>query len=182
VEKLIIERSYMGTVMGSLEGWLGIRSVRTLEVRVLRQSESAAKIVAWIHDAVTGKDESEDGKLVRAVVKKVEHASLQTEDIDGGKGWLAKQMPNGFGPVFSVTLHEQEFARRLPSKLHLFHHATSLGGVESLIEWRTMTDASVERELLRISIGVEGYDDLRTDLLQGFKKVFEEVKDKASAA
>jgi cystathionine beta-lyase/cystathionine gamma-synthase len=35
-------------------------------------------------------------------------------------------------------MKERDLARRLPSKLQLFHHATSLGGVESLIEWRTM--------------------------------------------
>jgi cystathionine beta-lyase len=61
---------------------------------------------------------------------------LQDEDIK--EGWLLKQMAGGFGPVFSITMKEQIFARRLPSKLQLFHHATSLGGVESLIEWRTM--------------------------------------------
>jgi len=97
----------------------------------------------------------------------VEHASLQESDIKDG--WLLKQMPNGFGPVFAITMREADLAKRLPSKLNLFHHATSLGGVESLIEWRTMTDSTVDTRLLRVSVGIEGWKDLRDDLLQGFK-------------
>jgi cystathionine gamma-synthase len=45
-------------------------------------------------------------------------------------------MPKGYGPVFSIAMKEAVYAKHLPSKLNLFHHATSLGGVESLIEWR----------------------------------------------
>jgi cystathionine beta-lyase/cystathionine gamma-synthase len=178
-EKLDAERLHLGNVMGSMEGWLGIRSLRTLEVRVERQSFNAGKIVAWLDAALnpekasslstTPTVSSEDSKIVRTVLGKIEHASLQEDDIKDG--WLLKQMPNGFGPVFSITMKEKDFARRLPSKLNLFHHATSLGGVESLIEWRTMTDAKVDTRLLRISVGLEGWEDLRDDLLRGFKAV-----------
>lgn len=96
---------------------------------------------------------------------RVQHASLQKDD----ESWLLKQMPNGFGPVFSILMREEPLARRLPSKLSFFHHATSLGGVESLIEWRSMSDATVDRRLLRVSIGLENWEDLRHDLLTGFK-------------
>ena len=179
-KKLEEERLHLGNVMGSMEGWLGIRSVRTLEVRVERQAFNAGKIVAWLDAALNpGKGSehdvgAEDGKAVRAVLAKIEHASLQKDDIKDG--WLLKQMPNGFGPVFSITMKEKEFARRLPSKLDLFHHATSLGGVESLIEWRTMTDTTVDTRLLRVSVGLEGWEDLRDDFLNGFKAIAAEVK------
>lgn len=181
LQKLEAERLVLGNVMGSMEGWLGIRSIRTLEVRVERQSHNAGKLVAWLNAALhpekvptTGdaKVDSESSKVVQQVLEKIEHASLQEEDIKDG--WLLRQMPNGFGPVFSIETREQTFARRLPSKLHLFHHATSLGGVESLIEWRTMTDAKVSTRLLRISVGLEGWEDLRDDLLQGFKALVAE--------
>lgn len=183
-EKLEGERLFLGSVMGSMEGWLGIRSIRTLEVRVERQSFNTGKIVAWL-DAVlhpekassvggVTKVSAEDSKIVRSVLGKIEHASLQEEDIK--EGWLLKQMPNGFGPVFSITMKEQEFARRLPSKLDLFHHATSLGGVESLIEWRTMTDSTIDARLLRVSVGLEGWEDLRDDLMRGFKALAAELK------
>jgi cystathionine beta-lyase len=78
-------------------------------------------------------------------------------------------MPNGFGPVFSITMKEEKLARELPSKLHYFQHATSLGGVETLIEWRTMSDATVDRRLLRVSVGLENWEDLRADLVRAFR-------------
>ncbi|KAI9743094.1 MAG: hypothetical protein M1818_003389 [Claussenomyces sp. TS43310] len=176
------ERLHLGNVMGSMEGWLGIRSLRTLEVRVKQQSANTEKLVAWLNAALHPEGTSSVGdtttlssgnsKIIREVVAKIEHASLQEEDLKDG--WLRKQMPNGFGPVFSIWAKSEDLARRLPSKLSLFHHATSLGGVESLIEWRTMSDATVDTRLLRVSIGIEGWEDLRDDLLQGFKALVEE--------
>jgi cystathionine beta-lyase/cystathionine gamma-synthase len=161
------ERIFLGSVMGSLEGWLGVRSLRTMELRVQRQSSSAEKLVAWLHESLTSN--SQDSEVVRKVVKKVVHASLQEEDFS----WLKKQMPNGFGPVFSIYTHTSTQARSLPSGLHLFHHATSLGGVESLIEWRKMSDNEVDDTLLRVSIGVEGWEDLKSDLLGAFRALAE---------
>ncbi|CAO2649728.1 Nn.00g010200.m01.CDS01 [Neocucurbitaria sp. VM-36] len=157
------ERIFLGAVLGSLEGWLGVRSLRTMELRVQRQSSNAGKLVSWLNDAIHGKGEGNE--VVKKVVRKVVHASLQQEDMD----WLKKQMPNGFGPVFSIYTHTSSQARQLPSNLRLFHHATSLGGVESLIEWRRMSDSDVDESLLRVSIGVENWEDLRDDLLVAFK-------------
>ncbi|KAL7629202.1 hypothetical protein AAE478_000722 [Parahypoxylon ruwenzoriense] len=170
------ERLVLGSVMGSFEGWLGVRSIRTLEVRVRKQSADAERLVEWLAGEVEGNNKE---GLVAGVVAQVMHASLQKSDLvasegEGGEGWLKKQMPQGFGPVFAVLLRDAEDARRLPSKLGLFHHATSLGGVESLVEWRAMTDRSVDKRLLRFSIGLEGFEDLRDDLTQGFERLREE--------
>ncbi|KAI9800499.1 MAG: hypothetical protein M1825_004047 [Sarcosagium campestre] len=176
---LFHDRAYLGSVMGSLEGWLGVRSLRTLEVRVQRQSSNATALVSWLdgllhHGEVdSGKDASvgpEESNLVRKVVRKVTHASLQHKD----KSWLAEQMPNGFGPVFAIWTVSESTAKRLPSKLRLFHHATSLGGVESLIEWRRMSDRGCDPALLRVSVGLEAWEDLRDDLLRGFRSLTEE--------
>jgi cystathionine beta-lyase/cystathionine gamma-synthase len=179
LKTLQAERVFLGNVMGSLEGWLGVRSIRTLEVRMERQSSNATKLVTWLDAALHPESASEKdavstetSNIIRTILDKIEHASLQKDDIK--EGWLLKQMPNGFGPVFSISLKNATFARRLPSKLKLFHHATSLGGVESLIEWRTLSDATVQPCLLRISVGLEGWEDLRDDLLQGFKALAEE--------
>jgi len=182
-EKLVDDRLHLGNVMGSMEGWLGIRSIRTLEVRVERQTYNVGKLVAWIDAALHPEKETSVGdsttlssgnsKIVREVVEKIEHASLQEQDLK--QGWLQKQMPNGYGPVFAVTMKTEDFARKLPSKLELFHHATSLGGVESLIEWRTMTDSTVDTRLMRVSVGIEGWEDLRDDLFRGFKSLLEEA-------
>lgn len=182
MSRLLEDREFIGAVMGGLEGWLGVRSLRTLELRVMRQSESAMNIVKELHDALnsdfdgvyTGTLPAEDRKIIKKVLKEVQHASLQTKELQDG--WLKKQMPNGFGPVFAMSLNGAELAKHLPSKLHLFHHATSLGGVESLIEWRTMSDATVSPGLLRVSIGVEDWRDLLGDIVQGFGALVEEFK------
>jgi len=156
------DRMILGSVMGSFEGWLGLRSVRTMELRVQRESESATKLVRWLDDGLKGR--GEDSEAIRKVVRKVQHASLQKDDME----WLKKQMPNGFGPVFSFSMKSIDMARTLPSKLRLFHHATSLGGVESLIEWRRMSDKNIDECLMRASIGIEHWEDLKKDLLHGF--------------
>ncbi|KAJ9156965.1 Cystathionine gamma-synthase [Coniochaeta hoffmannii] len=157
------ERLFLGSVMGSLEGWLGVRSVRTLELRVLRQVQSAQKLVDWLVEEMGKKD-----ALVASKVAEVRHASQQPEAKEEGS-WLRRQMPNGYGPVFSIVMKEADDAKKLPSKLHLFHHATSLGGVESLIEWRAMSDLKMDKRLLRVSVGVEAWEDLRDDLVQAFE-------------
>lgn len=82
-------------------------------------------------------------------------------------------MPAGYGPVFAVIMKSENQAKRLPSKLHFFAHATSLGGVESMVEWRTMSDATVETNLLRFSIGIEDARDLLDDLISGFRALRE---------
>jgi cystathionine gamma-synthase len=48
-----------------------------------------------------------------------------------------------------------------------------LGGVESLIEWRRMSDADIDERLLRVSIGVENWEDLKADFLSAFKAIAE---------
>ena len=164
------ERVFLGSVMGSLEGWLGVRSLRTLELRVKRQSENAERLVEWVDNQLHGDSRSGDAKIMRRVVERVQHASLQHKDMP----WLKQQMPGGFGPVFALWMKSEELARRLPSKLQLFHHATSLGGVESLIEWRTMSDTTVDRRVMRVSVGVEHWEDLREDLLRAFEELCDE--------
>jgi cystathionine beta-lyase/cystathionine gamma-synthase len=160
LDQLRNERSTIGSVMGSLEGWLGLRSIRTLQLRVERQSANAVALVAWLH--LLAQDEA---SIAAKTILRVTHASLQEDAL--AAGWLQKQMPGGYGPVFSILFHEAKDAQRLPSFLHLFNHATSLGGVESLIEWRAMTDAGADRRLVRVSVGVEDLRDLQNDLLQG---------------
>ncbi|KAG0651026.1 putative trans-sulfuration [Hyphodiscus hymeniophilus] len=175
-KRLYSDRLVMGNVVGGLESWLAVRSLRTLELRITRESASAQHLVQALHGALMGQATVKglaacDIHIVRRVVKEVQHASLQTQDR---QDWLDKQMPNGFGPVFSITMQEEEDARKFPSKLQLYHHATSLGGVESLIEWRYMTDNTVDKDLLRLSIGVENVNDLLADLLQGFRQLVKE--------
>ncbi|KKA30443.1 hypothetical protein TD95_000622 [Thielaviopsis punctulata] len=163
LSQLHADRLVTGAVLGSLEGWLGLRSLRTLELRVLRQSETATRLVKWLAGAA-----QDPSSPASKVVARVHHASLQTEP------WVAEQMPRGFGPVFSIMLKSEKLARSLPSKLAFFYHATSLGGVESLIEWRAVTDEHAPKTLLRVSVGIEAFEDLQADLLQGFEALLAE--------
>ena len=165
--QLFQDRVFLGSVMGNLEAWLGVRSLRTLEVRVQRQSLNASHLVGWLHAALHAVDPAPDSEefAVQAVLQEIFHASVQKTE----GGWLTRQMPNGFGPVFSITMKEERAARELPSRLSFFQHATSLGGVETLIEWRTLSDQNVDRRLLRISVGLENWEDLRDDLVRAFR-------------
>lgn len=68
-------------------------------------------------------------------------------------------------------MRNERFARRLPSYLKFWRHATSLGGVESLIDWRALHDPQADGRLLRLSVGLEDFEDLRRDLERGFARV-----------
>jgi cystathionine beta-lyase len=138
------QRTILGSVLGSMEVWLGLRSLRTLELRIRRQSENATRLVWWIVECL----QSEEDNVVKMTVSAVRHASLQDEDMH----WLREQMPNGFGPVFALEMKTEEMSRRLTGLLSLFQHATSLGGVESQIEWRRLVDPSSKPALLRVSL------------------------------
>jgi cystathionine beta-lyase/cystathionine gamma-synthase len=64
-----------------------------------------------------------------------------------------------------------EYAALLPFELKVFTPATSLGGVESLVEHRLRSDASSDPKLVRLSIGVEDFSDLQADLKVGLLAV-----------
>lgn len=73
-------------------------------------------------------------------------------------------------------IKDERLARRLPIRLHLFHHATNRGGVESLIEWRALLGQSIDRCLLRVNVGVEHWEYLKANLLQAFEALCRESK------
>ncbi|EMG45400.1 hypothetical protein SBY92_000663 [Candida maltosa Xu316] len=150
-KKLLLDRLVLGTNIGNLESALLVRSLRTFELRVQRQSATAEFIVKYIND---NKEKFPD-------LESIYHGSLETDE------YIKKQMPNGHSPVFAIELVSEDKAKRLPSKLKLFEHATSLGGAESLIEWRAMSDDHISKKLLRVSIGLEDPRDLLADFVQG---------------
>lgn len=149
------DRNYIGTITASLESWLMLRSLRTYDLRIRKQVANAIKIVKYL----------DEHRADFPALKSITHASLQKEEF------VKRQLPLGGGPVFSIEVASPEIAKVLPSKTNLFHHATSLGGVESLIEWRAMSDPFISNKLLRISIGVEDADDLIADLTQALQQL-----------
>lgn len=149
-DHLIQDRIFLGTNIANLESALLVRSLKTLELRVNRQSENATKLVKFL----------EENKSKFPALAKVHHSSLQKD------AFVAKQMKGGHSPTFSIETSTEDIAKRLPSKLKLFYHATSLGGAESLIEWRAMSDNAVSPSLLRVSVGLENIEDLIDDFAQ----------------
>lgn len=150
--KLYVDRIHLGTNIGSLESSLLLRSLKTFELRVKQQSSNATKLVAFLNDNVD--------KFPELV--KVYHSSLQKD------AYVEKQLKGIHSPTFSIEVASMDFAKRLPYQLKYFTHATSLGGAESLIEWRCLTDPHESRTLLRVSVGLEDVDDLIEDLARAF--------------
>lgn len=122
-------------MMGSLEAWLLLRSLRTLHLRVPRQSETATKLAQWLYPASKGK--AVEG-IPAGVIETVWHSSLQGKDA---RGWEpSKQMKGGWNATFAILvsipidshvknhiaqvlglqLTKQEYASLLPHRLKFF--------------------------------------------------------------
>ncbi len=145
------ERTVTGAVPGALETWLALRGLRTLGLRVRRQTETASALAAWLEPRVA----------------RVWHPSLRSHP---GHALAALQM-RGPGPILSIELASEDAARALPRHLILFRDATSLGGVESLVEWRRRQDPEAPPTLLRLSVGLEDPEDLIADLERGLARI-----------
>jgi len=159
-------RTFLGSMMGSLEAWLLLRSLKTLHLRVPRQSATATALAQWLHLASFGKPF--DG-IPGGIITKVWHSSLQKKDARGFEP--SEQMEGGWNATFAILLSKRDYATLLPHSLKYFVPATSLGGVESLMEHRVQSDSSADPCLIRISVGVEDLEDLKDDLRNGLKQV-----------
>ncbi|TNY18667.1 cystathionine gamma-synthase [Rhodotorula diobovata] len=160
-------RTYTGSNIGSLDAWLLLRSLRTLSLRVARQSATATSLAQWLA-ALSRADTGTDLDGPGGVVEHVWHTSLQADARELlGEG---RQMTSG-PACFAILLRKAQFATHLPHKLKFFVPATSLGGVESLIEQRLVSDPGADPRLVRISVGLEDFEDLKADLIQGMKAV-----------
>lgn len=100
----------MGTMMGSLESWLLLRSLRTLHLRVPRQSSNATILAGWLKQiADTAEGKTFDG-VPGGMVEKVWHSSLQakgsTADVKGARPDFdpKEQMEGGFSPTFGMLV------------------------------------------------------------------------------
>lgn len=151
--QLFQDRIYLGTNIGNLEAALLVRSLKTFEIRLKQQSSSATKLVKYLNDNMD--------KFPN--LSKVHHSSLQKDDF------VEKQVNGVHSPTFSIEMKSEDLAKRLPSRLKYFFHATSLGGAESLIEWRCMSDVTAAPTLLRVSIGLEDVQDLIDDFTQALE-------------
>ncbi|KAF5337726.1 hypothetical protein D9611_014525 [Ephemerocybe angulata] len=168
-DTLHTDRTYLGSMMGSLESWLLLRSLKTLHLRVPQQSQSGTEIAQWLHQISITPAGSEYDGAPGGLISQVWHSSLQQVDE---RGFHPKtQMEGGYNATFSFKMKTPEYAAQLPHLLNYFVPATSLGGVESLIERRLDSDPGEDPALIRVSIGVEDLEDLKSDLRQGLRKL-----------
>jgi cystathionine gamma-synthase len=137
-------RMLTGAVPGSLDVWLSLRGVRTLELRVMKASESALEIARWFDE--------------RGI-----HTWYPGLEAAQGHAIASEQM-RAYGPMLSVDLGDAGAAERFVGSLEVFTNATSLGGVESLAEHRLKSDPTIEPGLVRLSIGIEDPQDLIADI------------------
>ena len=146
-------RSQHGTVLGPMEAWLLLRGMRTLHLRVRQASENAMAIARRF-----------DG---HPKVSAVLYPGLPSA---AGHAIAARQMIGGFGGMLSMRFAGGETAAiAVAEQVEVFKRATSLGGVESLVEHRASVEGAgtpVPADLLRFSVGVEHVDDLIADLEQ----------------
>ena len=154
--KLLAERNIDGAVMGGLEAWLLLRSMRTLSLRVQRQCKTAAIIVEWL----------EKQRINGYKIKKVHHPSLESHP----SYLLATRYLRLPSATFSLELESESQAVSFARSLLLCAPATSLGGFETLIDWRYKFDKSVSPALLRVSIGIEEPEDIIQDFQQALQQ------------
>lgn len=157
------DRIYLGTNVANLESFMLLRSLRTFEMRITKQSKNATDLVAFLAS-------NKDTKFNK-VIENITHFSLQKES-----DFVKKQLIGGYNPVFSLSLKKSEQCKKLTKKLRYFQHATSLGGIESLVEWRALTDPYIDQNLIRVSTGCEDIDDLIADLDRALTELQNEIE------
>ncbi len=156
-ERLAFIQNAVGGVLGPFDSFLLIRGIKTLGVRLDRHTENALRIARWLEK--------------NPAVKKVYYPGLESAQ---GYEINKRQAKNG-GAMISFELKENYDFKKFFSSLKLISLAESLGGVESLAcHPASMTHASIPREirekvgitdgLIRLSVGIEGADDLIFDL------------------
>jgi cystathionine gamma-synthase len=151
-----VRRAQLGGALGAFEAWLLMRGMRTLDVRVRAQARTAS----YLAEKMVG----------HPAVSAVLYPGLKTH---AGHDVALRQMSGGFGGMFSLRIRNGDKAAiAVAAKVELWKRATSLGGVESLVEHR----ASIEGEgspcpgdLLRFSCGLENADELYFDLTRALE-------------
>jgi cystathionine gamma-synthase len=150
-ERAVRVRKMLGGILGPFEAALLLRGLRTLHVRVERQAATAAIVARHFAE--------------HPRIGSVLYPGLASHP---GHEVAVRQMSGGFGGMLSVRVKAGEAAAiRAAANVQIWKRATSLGGVESLIEHRRSiegADSPCPPDLLRLSVGLEHATDLIADL------------------
>lgn len=155
-EKLKALRVQLGGILGSLEAFLLVRGMRTLFPRVRLAAANAQELAYRL-----------------ALHPKIAQVLYPGLPDSPGHAIAVRQMQGGFGAMLSVRVAGGEAAAiRTAARLRLWKRATSLGGVESLVEHRAPVegpDTPCPRDLLRLSVGIESAGDLYDDFARALE-------------
>jgi cystathionine beta-lyase/cystathionine gamma-synthase len=146
VERLLEWRGHAGIVAAPDPAWLLLRGLKTLGLRVPRQSTTALELARRLRD--------------HPAVLRVRYPGLGPDPV-------AARYTDAFGPILSFDVADAAAADRVERSLRLIENATSLGGTATTLEGRFRWEGDrVPPGLLRVSAGLEAVDDLWTDLAQ----------------
>ena len=149
-EKIATIQTKAGAVPSPFDCWMISRGIKTLLLRVKTQTANAAQLAAYLNN--------------HPKIEKVNYPGLPTHPQHT---IAVKQMTGGFGAMLSVQIKgDAKAAMELTGRLKLFTVATSLGGVESLVEHRQSVEGPYTKtpaNLLRVSVGIEHIEDLIKD-------------------
>ena len=162
-EKLRFIIKTTGAGLAPLDSWLILRGIKTLGIRMERAAQNAMELAKWL------KNQERVTKVIYPGLP--EHPGHE----------IMKKQSRGFGAMLTFEVDSKDFALSLLNKVRLIQFAESLGGVESLLTYPiTQTHADVPPEqlakngitdrLLRLSVGIEGIEDL----IQELERVFAE--------
>ena len=158
-EDMAMARKMQGTVLTSQDAWLLIRGMRTLFLRVDKACQNAMALARYF----------EGHEHIEAIL----YPGLPSHP---GHEVARRQTSGQFGSMLSIIVKgTEQHAIDVARACELFYSATSLGGVESLIEHRKTVSGEgfpVHERLLRLSIGIEEADDLIYDLDQALAGAF----------
>ena len=142
-----------GSVPSPFDCWLLNRSLATFHLRMLRHAENAMKLAEYLEK--------------HPKISQVYYPGLKSND---GHEVAKNQMKNGFGGMLSILIEgDEENCKTVAARLKVFKNATSLGGVESLVDHRRTyegKDSVLPENLLRVSVGIENLQDLIADFKQ----------------
>jgi len=141
---------FAGGIPSPFDCWLVARGVQSVHLRVMAQTRSAQQLAEFLE--------------LHPAIERVLYPGLPSHPQHS----LAKeQMPNGYGAMLSVLVKGNgDTADAITTRLQHFTYATSLGGVESLVERRKAVEgdhSTTPENLLRLSIGLEAVEDLIAD-------------------
>lgn len=161
-EQIQLIQKSEGAVLGPFDSWLILRGIKTLGIRLERQQENAFKVARWLKN--------------HPKVERVYYAGLPES-----KGYeICKKQAFGFGAMISFSVNETEMVAKILERVKVIIYAESLGGVESLITYpMVQTHAAIPQEirerigidekLLRLSVGIEDFNDIIQDLEQALR-------------